>query len=89
MNTPRRPAVKEYLPYGNKRATVRDYKNRMDRRRVFLMRRILWAIVILSPFFALAQNDRVSPSSIKQFASAVVQTTSNKIADLVVPLING
>ncbi len=46
-------------------------------------------MVILSPFVALAQTDRVSPSSIRQFASAMVQTTSNRIADLVVPLING
>ena len=53
------------------------------------MRRILWAIVILSPFFALAQSDHVSPSSVKQFASAMVLTTSNKIADLAVPLMNG
>ena len=53
------------------------------------MRRFLWAIVILSPFFALAQSDHVSPSSVKQFASSLVLTTSNKIADLVVPLMNG
>jgi hypothetical protein len=53
------------------------------------MRRILWAIVILSPFFALAQNDHVSPSSVQHFASAMVLNTSNEIADLVVPLVNG
>lgn len=53
------------------------------------MRRILWAIVILSPFFALAQSDHVSPSSVKQFASSMVLTTSNKIADLVMPLMSG
>ncbi len=53
------------------------------------MRRVLWAIVILSPFFALAQSDHVSPSSVRQFASAMVLNTSNKIADLVLPLVNG
>ena len=53
------------------------------------MRELLWGIVIASPFIALAQSYLLSPASAEHFASALVLTTSNKIADVVVPLING
>jgi len=53
------------------------------------MRRILWAVVVLSPFIALAQNYRWSVSSVTNFTNTLIFTASDKIADMVLPLIGG